>query len=356
MGENGAPYRRRLIGLPIQRSVFARISRGPAMAGLCGVLPGDRFGARLDEVGDLYLDTSHIDRLAQALPGLATSEFLLEMRHGLAARSAAVVECTARAAQVAAVGTEAEARVLLTELGDAVAELIPYGILSKFIPDQLLGLLEAAGDTAGPPFPARSPGSELARAAARLGAGCLARGFPPERLLREWPEVPHDIVVQVGNFCRAHRGFGPLAWEAEGYEEPRFLFGVLAVVLNGARPEDMLQRLAGEPAAPEARDDSPLRGLLAEWLDFLEHETWYVRRAFYVGMVPLLRRLAAGQRRIHHELAAEDLLFLGLDELATAEIDGPTAVKRRMQYFADGEYLKKYPVTPERLQAVMATE
>ena len=98
-----------------------------------------------------------------------------------------------------------------------------------------------------------------------------------------------------------------------------------------------------------------MRHVLAVWLDFLDRETWYVRRAFYVGLVPLLRRrLLPAYGQADPGFVPEDLLFLELDELISSR-DAGAAGTRRAKYLADTEYFAKYGITPGRLRAVMET-
>ena len=354
------PYRRRLIGLPLQRSLFAEIHHAPAIIGLHGVLPGDRFAAWLDDDGDLYLDTLDIERLTESLPARATPAFLGEMQSGLAATCEAVIETTERSWRCASSVDEAEARALLSEVGESVAALIPYGILSKFVPDALYQILKSAGDMGDPPFPAKSLGAELTRAAVFLGLSCRARGYSPDRLRIQWPDVPPDVAALVGDFCRTHTGFGPLAWEAAGYEDPHYVFGVLAGMFANEDLDLLLRRLDPTPSDPRPVTGPPqppdvlaLRLVVAAWLDFLDRETWYVRRAFYVGLVPLLHRLLPSYGRSGSGFVPEDLLFLELHELTTPPADARSAPARRAKYLADTEYFAKYGITPARLHAVM---
>jgi len=352
------PYRRRLIGLPLQRSLFSGISRAPATIGVLGVLPDDRFAAWLDDEGDLYLDTTDVARLVAALPARATPAFFEDMERSLALACDRVIQSTERSRSRATSADAAEARVLLSEVGGAVATLLPYGILSKFLPDALYQLLRATGDSSDPPFPTWSPGSELTRAGASLCVCCHERGYSPERLRTEWPLVPPDVVTMVEDFCRDHTGFGPLACEAPGYEEPRYVIGILAGMLADNDPAALLRRL-GPPAhiprvEPPSAVTSPLRRLLAAWLTFLDRETWYVRRAFYLALLPLLRRLLPVYQRTKDDFVPEDLLFLTLDELLIPPGDPRIAATRRARYLADAEYFAKYGITADRLRTIMA--
>ena len=61
------PYRRHLIGLPLQRSLFNQAARAATTVGLPGLTSELDFPARLDENGDLFLDRSKVTALTHAL-------------------------------------------------------------------------------------------------------------------------------------------------------------------------------------------------------------------------------------------------------------------------------------------------
>ncbi len=350
-------YRPRLVGLPLQRSLFREIGHCPALLGLRGVLPGDRLAARVDDAGDLYLDRAEVDRLASALVERATPALVAEMAGRL---GAACAELMAQVERAAALPTGAESdrvRTQLADLGAAIAGLLPYGILSKFIPDTLLRILESNGDRGGPPFPARSPGATLTLKTLSLARDCAGRGWSASRLAAEWPDVPSEVRGLVADFCREQTGWGPLAWDAPGYEDPLYLFGVLGGIGTDTVSEALLRRL--EPvtaaAAPMSGPDLPsaVRAALTVWLEFLELETWYVRRAFYLGLLPLLHRLLPWYGRLEPMLTADDLLFFTLDELVTPGPMLPPVGERRAALLADAIYQTKYNVSAARLRRMV---
>src|SRR5947208_12018395 len=152
------PYRRRLVALPLQRSLFREIGRAGEVLGLTDVLPAGRFRAWLDEQGDLYLDRSDVERLAAALPGRLAPDHLAAMEQAHQAACAGILQTSDQAACRAGMLDDAAARARLDELGARIAALIPYGILSKFVPDVLYRALVAAGDECPCPFPGRSAG------------------------------------------------------------------------------------------------------------------------------------------------------------------------------------------------------
>src|SRR6266852_5931983 len=74
------PYRRHIIGLPLQRSLFGLSARAATTIGLPGLSSERDFPARLDENGDLFLDRSQVAALAKALSSWFTPENL-ELMH-----------------------------------------------------------------------------------------------------------------------------------------------------------------------------------------------------------------------------------------------------------------------------------
>jgi hypothetical protein len=349
------PFRRHLVGLPLQRSLFSRIDRLPELLGLAGVLPADRLRAWLSDDGHLYLERRDIQALDTALEQRLTPALIDELCRSLAAACDALEQTTACGARLASKAEAPEARALLALLGDRVATLIPYGLLSKFVPDTVYRVLVRREGVDIPLDPRRSPGAALTLEMHALYLACCDRELPPARLLREWPAVPAGIAAVLQAFCAAHAGFGPLRWEAPGFEDPHYTLAMLAATFGD--DDGSGGRLPSAPtigpceirlSAPE----SPLRRALAAWLDFLERETWYVRRAFYVAIVPLLRRLAALEG-----IGAEDLLFLEIAELtspmALENHRGP-AQARRARYFEQTSYLSENGITRDRLRALLA--
>ena len=61
------PYRRHIVGLPLQRSLFGLTARAATTIGLPGLSSESDFPARLDENGDLFLDRSQVAALTQGL-------------------------------------------------------------------------------------------------------------------------------------------------------------------------------------------------------------------------------------------------------------------------------------------------
>ena len=352
------PYRRQLIGLPLQRSVFGRIHLAGDILGLSHVLADGRFGASLDGRGNLFLDTSSIGLLADALPSRITPEYLRTMEGHLRATCDDALSAAAEAARASALLDEPGTRQHLAELLTKISAVIPYGILSKFVPDVLMGVLASRRGDVDPPAPDPSAGVELTKALLTLYRDCRDRGYSLERLEAEWPEVEPAIAALVRRFCARYTGYGPLAWEAPGYEQPRYVFRILSATLLHADPDDVLCRLSPShrpaPAAPadNASIDAALTRVVALWLDFLERETWYVRRAFYAGIVPLLRRLTVLYRHRARDMRAEDLLFLEIDELTLDSPDIAAIRARRQAYDEDDSYLSRHGIEGDALSTM----
>ena len=365
------PFRRHLVGLPLQRSVFTNIDRAPTLVDLTGVLPDDRLGAWLNDAGDLFLDVAHVGQLASAIPDRISPAWLHHMACSLESACRGVGLTTELCRTRARDADASEARQLIADLGASVRTLVPFAILSKFVPDALYRAAASSGDASVPALPHDSPGTMLTRESFALFEACGACGFPPDRLLAEWPAVPADIGDRVRTFCEGHAGFGPLQWEAPGFEDPRYVFTVLQAVFAESDGEQVRHRLRGGAPrrAPAEATPSPsghgarwpastmktLRRVTVMWMEFLERETWYVRRAFHVGFLPLVHRLATEFAMWDVDMTADDVLFLGLDELTAQRPDLALARSRRETYLANSGYLAEHGIVSDRLATMMWT-
>lgn len=353
------PYRRHIIGLPLQRSLFALAAPAATTIGLPGLSSVSDFPARLDENGDLFLDRSQVTALIEALSAWLTPGNLELMHARLANACAALVEASENPVPLA-VARDGEPMKSSEDFADRMALLLAYGILSKFVPDVLLRALADAGDLQPPPFPEISAGAQLMQDTFELYQKCGARNYTAERLRREWPRVPSEIFDLVREFCLRQTGFGPLAWDSPGYEDPGYVVRLLHSAFHEVDPEEVGRRLGFarkttviQPTSETSPKVAALRRALGLWLDFLERETWYVRRAFYLKMVPLLQTLAARFREKLPALQAADLLFLEIGEL-TAGIADPEAIQaRRDRYLRNTEYLSLHGVERNRLTTMM---
>jgi hypothetical protein len=278
-----------------------------------------------------------------------------------AAACEGLVDASESAAGVA-VSLKGEVRKLSEDLANRMALVLAYGVLSKFVPDLLLRALAEAGDVEPPPFPEKSAGAELMQDTFGLYQACCALNYTPQRLQKEWPRVSSDVFHLVREFCHRQTGFGPLAWDSPGYENPNYVVRLLHSAFDEVDAGQVRRRLAFAKrlAIDRSTIDVPtkiaaLRRVLGFWLDFLERETWYVRRAFYVGMIPLLRQLAAEYRRQVPALQLADLLFLDIRELVAGIADPAVIHTRRGRYMENTEYLSLHGVDPSRLATMLGS-
>jgi hypothetical protein len=355
------PYRRYIVGLPLQRSLFDRAARAATTIGLPGLASEIDFPARLDGNGDLFLDRSQVVALTEALPPWFTLETLGVMHARHSAAVDALVDASKDAARTAP-SLDGTASKLVEDLANQISLVLAYGILAKFVPDVLLRALADAGDVGPPPFPERSAGAELMQDTFGFYEACHALNYTPQRLQCEWPRVSPEIFHLVSEFCDRQTGFGPLAWDSPGYEDPNYVIRLLHSAFDEVDAKQVHRRLsfAKKPAAPQSTTDVPekiaaLRRVLGYWLDFLERETWYVRRAFYVGMIPLLRQLAAGYRQKIPAFQPADLLFLEIGELAAGIADPAVIRTRRHRYMENNDYLSLHGVDSGRLVTVIGS-
>jgi len=360
--KSAQPYRRHIVGLPLQRSLFGEAARAAPTIGLPALTSELDFPAQLDENGDLFLDRSKVAALTKALLSWFTPATLELMRSTHAAASDVLVDATENAARAAASLNGASARKLSEDLANRMALVLAYGVLSKFVPDVLLRALADAGDVEPPPFPETSAGAKLTQNTFALYEACCALNYTPQRLQREWPHVLPEVFCLVGEFCKRQTGFGPLAWDSPGYEDPHYVVRLLHSAFDEVNAEQIRERLsfAKRPVVTGSAIDVPtkitaLRRLLAFWLDFLERETWYVRRAFYVGMIPLLRQLAAGYREEIPAFQPADVLFLDIREVIAGTVDSAVIHTRRHRYMENSEYLSLHGIESSRLARMLGS-
>ncbi len=237
------PYRRHIVGLPLQRSLFGQAARAATTIGLPGLSSELDFPARLDENGDLFLDRSQVAALTKALPSWFTPETLELMHTTHVAACDALVDASENAARVAA-SLDGAARKLSEDLANRMALVLAYGILSKFVPDVLLRALADAGDVEPPPFPEKSAGAELMQNTFALYQACCALNYTPQRLQREWPRVSPEVFQLVSEFCNRQTGFGPLAWDSPGYEDPNYVVRLLHSAFDEVDAEQVRRRLS----------------------------------------------------------------------------------------------------------------
>lgn len=320
------------------------------------------FPASLNDDGDLFLDRARVTTLTNALLAWFTPNNLKLMHERHRGICTGLVDAAEYASRVAGTLGEGPALKWTEDLANQSALVMTYGILSKFVPDILLRALVSAGDAEPPPFPARSAGSEVLRKMFALQQACRALGYPPSRLRHEWPNVSPETFCLVSDFCHQQQGFGPLAWDSPGYENPDYVVRLLFSAFNEVDPEQVSFQLSDRSLRQVTKSANfpevvvVLRRVLGFWLDFLEKETWYVRRAFYVGMVPLLRRVAKGFRRTTPPLEVADLLFVDIDELAAGMFDPATIHARRERYFRNTEYLSLQGVDAGRLATMLQNQ
>jgi hypothetical protein len=353
------PYRRHILGLPLQRSLFGLAARAATTIGLPGLSSEADFPARLDDNGDLFLTRAQVVTLSEALRSWFTSENLDLMRGRQNTACHDLIDASENAARVAD-SLDREASKLSDNLVNKMALVLAYGVLSKFIPDVLLHVLGAAGDIEPPPFPETSAGAELMQDTFQLYQACCDFGYAPQRLQREWPEVLPEVVRLVNAFCKTQTGFGPLAWDSPGYEDPSYVVRLVHSAFNEVDPELVRRRLAfakrpapGASTVAISTKVAALRRVLRLWLEFLERETWYVRRAFYVGMVPLLRRIALRYRKEVPAFQVQDLLFLEIHEVFAETPDPAVIHARRVRYMQNKDYLSLHGVDSVRLATML---
>jgi hypothetical protein len=178
--------------------------------------------------------------------------------------------------------------------------------------------------------------------------------------------LDHQVERDLRAFADAHVGFGPLAWDRPGFEDSRHVIDAMVAAFTGqSRETPEPDGLGGPTELPAPCDRSAagsggfpvgaVRRLLAAWLGFLDQETWHVRRAFFLGMAPVLRRLALDLRHDAPQLRAGDLLFCtSTSQLAQRPGTWLAEAKaRRAAYTQDRRYLAAHGIDEGRLDGMV---
>ena len=105
------PYRRHIVGLPLQRSLFRLTAQAATTIGLPGLSSELDFPARLNENGDLFLDRSQVATLTQALRAWFTPEILELMPTRHAAACEALVDASENSMRLVASGEDAATKL-----------------------------------------------------------------------------------------------------------------------------------------------------------------------------------------------------------------------------------------------------
>lgn len=333
--------RRHFACLPFQISHFDRLGE---LAGR--ILPGGQTVVgqppRMDDAGHIHVDDAQFAALAEAVTAkLDDPDYLdwLESSHRnhLDALENALADPS-------------------LDLGEAIADLAPYGLFTKVVPPRLRQVILAGLDRVSPGLsgdererllePAAPGAVVLALALPQaaldlLEAGCgLGRAGHPDRL-------PDAARQRLEDWSRRLAGFGPHAWEAPGYECPVTLLAALEgrfAGLDAARLMQLINRQKsrhGERlAARDALDRQRLtgHGLLARqimalryWSAYVDDQATRLRRAFLLGWLPRLRQWLPGG-------PPEDLLFLTRQEVMAGPPPGwqDRVPARRQAYHRHG--------------------
>jgi hypothetical protein len=323
--------RPRVCGLPLQRSVLASVDEVGPLLGVPERL------AWLDEDATLHADFGRLGVAARALVAGSVEPVL-----ALTAEGRARCEEVDRLAVRIETADPRRACTALADVAAAVARVVPFAIATKVVPDALAAAIPSGGPDGRLPFPSPSPGVQVALDLLRLAERCDACGWPPERVAAAWPRVDAGVANAVRAFAAEHVGWGPLAWETPGHEDPATVVTLMAAAYGDPERRRVAAGRARRRADPGGDQGGPLREALAWWLRFLELETWHVRRAFYAAIVPLLCAAPRGR----------DLLFATIDEVRAGGPAPEDAARRRAAYLADTAYLERHGVTPSRLEAL----
>ena len=246
-------------------------------------------------------------------------------------------------------------------IAQAIAELAPYGLVTKILPDILLersgGLPLERVEVAGP---SKSPSEAFPL---YLSSRSLVKGVQVlvSQLKVLDPEQPGKKgetrrQAELRSFCERNVGHGSRAWEAPGYEDPRYVLSSIVQARNPSRedgplteavPTDLLclpDASADACAAPELPREEALapasggeRGWQVElqyWATHLDLQTSILRWGFLTAELPLIRGLAAHLISAKVILRASDLLFCTRHEIGESIPSHREIDRRRNAYLS----------------------
>jgi phosphohistidine swiveling domain-containing protein len=313
------------------------------LVGLADLYPGGRFPASLDADGSLHVDPEGISVMRRAFPAYPDPAFLAGLEHSRQQRCRTLLALVADVGRASADPSDPN----LEDVGRllaAVARLMPYPLLTKVVPDLLL----AAIDEPEPPLPDHpSPGALLTEDLRHLASWCAGRGQPAAALIDRWPPPDPELVAAVEGFCRQHAGFGPVAWEAAGFGSVRYTLRAMTTFKPEPTTTPPLRRSADDFVPIHRKPAATVREAAVRWVEYMDLQIWYVRHAFYNGVVPLLATLGKG-------LGVEPwrLLFVERGEF-TAVMPNPAEIDLRIgSYLAHTAYLAANGVDLARLRAI----
>jgi phosphohistidine swiveling domain-containing protein len=245
-----------------------------------------------------------------------------------------------------AANSPADCQAAWTALAQAIAEMAPYGLVTKILPPVLLERLPAEETI----FCPQESGVELFPR--HLSSGALVEGVAA--LLRQLQAAPgvEAMAAELSRFCRSYIGHGPKPWEEPGYEEPRYLLehiipppfwpaspGQTASSLRALLDAENVPPLLSPPTFIWEEQPAPLASSWQQevdyWSEQLDTQTTIMRWAFLAAEMPLLSRLAAHWLATGTISQASDLFYSTRHEIgrfppALAEIEQRRAAYQQL--------------------------
>lgn len=338
--------------LPLQISHFDELGRVAAYlhpSGLEDQRATDPNGpARMTPKGDILVATEEFSAVGRTLRKELDLNEAIEIRRRHQQRISQLQACEQQAAVATATSWNDDSwRCAWSSTAQAIAELAPYGLVSKILPDLILEWIggvfperlragrrpQGGSDT----FPQYLGSNKLARdmqyLARRLQAFDVDEAHPQRTARRD---------AELERFCQDHIGLGPRAWEAPGYENPRYVSGAVrraqppttgADTANLGNLRETSVGASGSPAP--ARSTAPSttwEDELEYWSSQLDTQTSVMRWGFLKVELPLLREIT------HHWISTKvirtpsDLLYCTRHEIGNSPPYHEEIERRRYEY------------------------
>ncbi len=218
-----------------------------------------------------------------------------------------------------------EAKRLWCSTSDAIAELAPYGLVTKILPDILHQRVASQSNDSNPNQLGKCSSASYPE---HLSSRALIRDV--RVLMDSWPTATDDSEESsltqskrklLTSFCKRHVGHGPTAWEVPGYENVNYVWGLLDPAVREIALADLTglstTMLTDQTQWLERPMTQPTswRQEVEYWTDHLDTQTTVLRWGFLVGELPQLAKLATFLSSKGEAWTISDLMMCTAQEL-----------------------------------------
>jgi hypothetical protein len=330
-----------------------------------------------NEEGSWLIDDEELERFTQLLPTVITKEFAKKVMAKHENTVALLSKVCKEAIQVSNKMRLQECLEVFARWYDAVIEYVPFLVITKFLPDAVLNVIESKetvfiskhpdlwNSLISPP---KSKSLEFTKSLLKLYIFCLEQKVDFEKC-----DLIPPVDEMVKRFKEIWAGFGPREWELPGYESTSYLFKELrknfsALSLYEAKAKlEEIENMEAQTNAIFAHSLEKLKNMSKNYTEtstllsflwylqeMLETESQIYRRSFYFGALPILRVISSFLYERKEISRKEDILFLFPPEiLGYLRNDLRKLIEKRKETYWKVITEEKKGVSPQRLEVLI---